>query len=161
MKGLISSSRYLIIIPVFGSFLSAILLLLYGMAEIVQIIGEALKKEITVTGAKTLALDLIVIVDIFLLGTVLYITALGLYELFIDDSLPLPDWLEINTLDDLKDKLTGVIILVLAVSFLGQVVTWNGQRDLLPYGAGIALMIAALTYFLSQRTKKSSSKNEG
>ena len=161
MKSLISSSRYLILIPVLGSFLSAILLLVYGMVEIVQIIRAALSAEVTVKAAKTLALDLIVIVDVFLLGTVLYITALGLYELFIDDSLPLPDWLEIHTLDDLKDKLTGVVILVLAVSFLGQVVTWDGQRDLLPYGAGIALMIAALTYFLSQRTKKSSSKNEG
>ena len=79
MKSLISSSRYLILIPVLGSFLSAILLLVYGMVEIVQIIRAALSAEVTVKAAKTLALDLIVIVDVFLLGTVLYITALGLY----------------------------------------------------------------------------------
>jgi hypothetical protein len=29
------------------------------------------------------------------------------------------------------------------------VVGWNGERDLLRLGAGIALVIAALTYFLS------------
>jgi hypothetical protein len=38
---------------------------------------------------------------------------------------------------------------VLAVLFLGHVVAWNGERDLLRLGAGIALVIAALTYFLS------------
>lgn len=44
--------------------------------------------------------------------------------------IQLPDWLEIHTLDDLKDKLIGVIVVVLAVLFLGQIVAWDGQRDL-------------------------------
>jgi hypothetical protein len=35
------------------------------------------------------------------------------------------------------------------VLFLGQVVAWNGERDLLGFGAAIALVIAALTWFLS------------
>ena len=86
--------------------------------------------------------------DLFLLGTVFYIIALGLYELFIDTNIRVPSWLEIKTLDDLKDKLIGVVIVVLAVLFLGQVVSWNGQKDLLGYGVAIALVIAALTYFL-------------
>ena len=38
---------------------------------------------------------------------------------------------------------------VLAVLFLGQVVAWDGSRDLLGFGVATALMIAALTYFLS------------
>jgi len=37
---------------------------------------------------------------------------------------------------------------------LGQVVGWDGQRDLIPIGAPIALVIAALTWFLSKSTKK-------
>ena len=43
----------------------------------------------------------------------------------------------------------GLVFVVLAVLFLGHVVGWNGERDLLRLGAGIALVIAALTYFLS------------
>jgi uncharacterized membrane protein YqhA len=85
---------------------------------------------------------------------VLYVVALGLFALFIDDRAPLPPWLEIHTIDDLKDKLIRVVIMVLSVVFVGQVVTWDGQRNLLPYGAGIALVIAALTYFLVQKPKK-------
>lgn len=160
MQRLISTSRYLIVIPALGSFVAATALLLYGAVEIVQLIGETLASGVSSKGAKALALAFIEVVDLFLLGTVLYIIALGLYELFIDDGLPLPAWLSIHNLDDLKNKLTGVVILVMGVLFLGQVVTWDGERDLLRYGGAIALMIAALTYFLSQRSKKAKADDE-
>lgn len=39
------------------------------------------------------------------------------------------------------------------LTFLGEVVSWDGERNLLPYGGAIAVVIAALTYFLSQRGK--------
>ena len=113
---------------------------------IVQAIAKA---EVSSKGAKALALEFIEIVDLFLLGTVLLMISLGLYELFINSDLKLPEWLQIRTFDDLKLKLVGVVIVVLAVLFLGHVVAWNGERDLLRLGAGIAAVIAALTYFLS------------
>ncbi len=57
-----------------------------------------------------------------MLAVVLYIMAVGLYELFIDDNLDLPAWLVIHNLEDLKEKLVGVVIVVLAVFFLGRVI---------------------------------------
>ena len=90
------------------------------------------------------------IVDVFLLGTIFYIIALGLYELFIDDQVKVPAWLEIHSLDDLKERLIGVVIIVLGVFFLEKIVTWKEQLDLLQLGVAIAVVIAALTYFLSQ-----------
>lgn len=42
-----------------------------------------------------------------------------------------------------------MVVVVLAVLFLGAVVSWDASRDLLGFGAGVALVIAALTYFLS------------
>jgi len=160
MQRLISASRFLIVVPALGSFVAATAVLLYGAVEIVLLIGENLAHGVSSKGAKALALGFIEVVDLFLLGTVLYIIALGLYELFVDDKLPLPDWLAIHDLDDLKNKLTGVVILVMGVLFLGQVVSWDGERDLLPYGAAVALVIAALTYFLSQRGKKTKAGEE-
>jgi uncharacterized membrane protein YqhA len=154
MRRLISASRYLIVVPAIGSFVAATAVLLYGAVEIVLLIVENVTHEVSSKGAKALALGFIEVVDLFLLGTVLYIIALGLYELFVDDDLPLPAWLSIHNLDDLKNKLTGVVILVMGVLFLGQVVAWDGERDLMPYGIAISLVIAALTYFLSQRGKK-------
>ena len=45
--------------------------------------------------------------------------------------------------------LVVVVVVVLSVLFLGAVVGWDGSRDLLGFGAGVAMVIAALTYFLS------------
>ena len=151
----LASSRYLVMIAVIGSFLSATAILVYGGIEVILLIGDAFfSGKIDGKVAKSLLVSFIEIVDLFLLGTVIYIIAIGLYELFIDDQIRLPDWLEIHTLDDLKDKLIGVIVVVLAVLFLGQIVAWDGQRDLLSYGVSIALVIAALTYFLRGKAAK-------
>jgi uncharacterized membrane protein YqhA len=103
---------------------------------------------------KLLALSFIEIIDVLLLGTIFYITSLGLYELFIDENLPTPAWLHITQIDDLKAKLIGVVMVILMVIFLGQVVNWDGQRDVLYLGVAIALVIAAGTFFLGWRGKK-------
>ena len=160
MQRLLSVSRYIIVIPALGSVVAATALMVYGAIVIVKVLGQTFTVGVSSKGAKALALAFIEVVDLFLLGTVLYITALGLYELFIDENLKLPDWLSIRDLDDLKNKLTGVVIVVMGVLFLGQVVTWDGERNLLPFGGAVALVIAALTYFLSQRGKKDKG-NEG
>jgi uncharacterized membrane protein YqhA len=137
------------VIAVLGSLAAAAALFVYGIAETIAVIAEAVAKmEVTSKGAKALALAFIEIVDLFLLGTVLLMIALGLYELFIDSELKLPDWLHIRTFDDLKNKLVGVVLVVLAVIFLGHVVAWDGSRDLLGFGIAVAAVIAALTWFL-------------
>jgi uncharacterized membrane protein YqhA len=155
IKKVLGHSRFLILIAVVGAFFAATALLLYGASELAAFLWQTVASgEVTQKGAKALALACIEVVDLFLLGTVFYIVALGLYELFIDETLELPHWLEIHNLDDLKNKLVGVVVVVLAVLFLGQVVTWNGERDLLHFGAAIAMVIAALTWFLSLKGKK-------
>lgn len=152
---LIQSTRYIILLAVAGSFAAAVALLVYGSVLAFQTIGDAISSGyVSGKGMKALVLSSIEIVDTFLLGTVLYIIALALYELFIDDAVPVPDWLVIHTLDDLKYKLVGVVVVVIGVLFLGQVMAWDGQRDLLGYGVAASLVIAALTYFLSLKGKK-------
>lgn len=151
---ILSSSRYLVLIAVLGSFMAFIALLIYGGFETVKtIVDVAVAADFSEKGAKELILSAIQIVDLFLLATALYLIALGLYELFIDDTIDLPKWLVIHNLDDLKEKLVGVIIIVMGVLFLGKLVGWDGKSDLLNPGAGIALVIAALTYFLGEKKK--------
>jgi uncharacterized membrane protein YqhA len=151
---ILSSSRYLVLIAVLGSFLAFIALLIYGGIETVKtIIDVAIAADFSTKGVKGLILSAVQIVDLFLLATALYLISLGLYELFIDDTIPVPKWLAIHNLDDLKEKLVSVIIIVMSVLFLGKLVDWDGKSDLLNPGAGIALMIAALTYFLGQKKK--------
>ena len=76
--------------------------------------------------------------------------SLGLYQLYFHQDMRLPSWLKIVTLDDLKSKLVGVTVTVLAVYFLGRALTWVSGVDIAYLGIGIALMIVALTYFLSK-----------
>ena len=152
---LIGLIRYIIIVAVLATLIAATALILFGTVETYVVIRDVFSKgEFTSKVAQTLLLSFIEITDIFLLATVLYIVALGLYELFIDHQVPVPNWLEIRTLDDLKDKLIGVVIVVIGVGFLGQFTTWNGETNLLVSGGGAALVIAALTFFLGQKSKK-------
>jgi uncharacterized membrane protein YqhA len=155
MNRLIGVARFLILIAVVATLVAAIALLFFGAIDTALVIwGVFSKGDFSSKTGKTLLVDVIEIVDIFLLATVLYIIGLGLYELFIDDSVPVPRWLEIHDLDDLKDKLVGVVVVVIGVGFLGQFVSWDGQANLLIPGGAAAVMIAALTYFLSQKPRK-------
>ncbi len=147
LRTVLASSRFFIAIAVLGSFVAAVALIVYGGIVVVDVTWHTFSHEIGPEGAKDLAVDFIELIDLFLLGTVLYIVALGLYELFIDSELPMPNWLLIQDLDDLKDKLIGVVIVLLGVSFLGKVVTWNGSRDIIYFGGAIGFVILALGGF--------------
>ena len=148
-----ASSRYLIASAVLGTFVAALTVIVTGLFAVGELAWEALRHPRTdEKQAKEIAVRTIELIDVFLLGTVLYIVALGLYELFVDQDLPLPPWLVFKDLDDLKGKLISVVVVVLGVLFLGQAVTWDGERDLLRFGAAIALVIAALTFFVGRKT---------
>lgn len=155
IKRLLSSSRYLVLIAVIGTFLASLTLLIFGGISVVQLIGDTvMHAQITSKTGKALTLGFIEAIDLFLLGTVFFMISLGLYELFIDDTIPVPDWLEIHTLDDLKDKLIGVIVVVMGVVFLGHVIKWHGEQELIWLGGAIALVTAGLTWFVSNKKKK-------
>jgi uncharacterized membrane protein YqhA len=154
LRRILSSSRYMIAIAVIGSFLASIVTLIYGGISVIGIIINIFSHgDFTANGGKSLAVESIEVIDLFLLGTVLYIVALGLYELFIDDRLLMPSWLVISDLDDLKTKLTGVIIVLLAVTFLANVVSWDGSANILALGLSIGLVLFALGFLLSTSFK--------
>jgi len=154
LRRILASSRYFIIIAVLGSFLAAIALIFYGGLTTVNILIEVFTHAtFTIVGAKHLAVECIEVIDLFLLATVLYIVALGLYELFIDENLPVLPWLVITNLDDLKAKLTGVITVSLAVTFLAYVVEWDGNTNILALGVSVGLVLFALSFLLSRTTR--------
>jgi uncharacterized membrane protein YqhA len=139
-------TRFLIYIPVVALFVGSVALVLLGGYETLMAVYSAFFDG-SVSEKQTLV-DFITLADLFLLATVLYIIALGLYQLFIDDTLPLPQWLIVHDLDDLKEKLTSVVIVVLAVFFLGVVVKSPESIRILWEGLGIGAMVLALSVFL-------------
>lgn len=143
---MLGTSRFLIILAVMGTFLSAATLMVFGILRSLDIVAELLaEKDVSETGGKHLIVDAVSVIDIFLLGTVLYIISAGLYQLFVDDRLSLPRWLHIGTLDDLKAKLTGVIVVGMLVTYLGSITEWkSGDLSIAALGLGIAGVIIAI-----------------
>jgi uncharacterized membrane protein YqhA len=152
LRNVFGASRFIIGLAVIGAFVGSAILLLIATVTLVSIAWNEIvtfdPDNLDRRHIDRLAVELIEITDIILLGTVLYIVALGLYQLFIDRNLPLPHWLKVNDLTDLKRDLIGVVVVLLGVSFLGEVVNWEGASDILPLGAAIALVIAALGFIL-------------
>ena len=139
----------MVLAAVLGSLAGAAALFAYGLVDTMAVIARTIAAgEVSTKGAKGLMLYFIEIFDLFLLGTVMLIMGLSLYELFMDSDLKLPARLEIRTFEDLKTNLVTVVIAVMAVTFLGQVVSWDGRTDMLGLGVAVALVIAALNVYL-------------
>jgi uncharacterized membrane protein YqhA len=163
LRALFASSRYVVGFAVIGTFLGSVVLLVMGALSVFRTAWQEIKDLREqgwgiVTGSdpgslsghhvERLGVEFIQVTDIILLGTVLYIVSLGLYQLFIDHSLPLPRWLQVDDLADLKRDLISVVVVLLGVTFLGEVVDWNGESAILQLGISVALVIAALSIIL-------------
>ncbi|MEL6975671.1 MAG: YqhA family protein [Bacteroidota bacterium] len=91
------------------------------------------------------------ILDLILLSFSIFITSIGIFELFVSPIPDLPKWLQIKDFDNLKGMLVKVIVVVMGISFMGRAVTWDGQEELLGYGIANGIIILALSYFLNSK----------
>ena len=154
MKKLMSVTRYAVFIPALASIVGALLLMAQGSYEMVLAVID------TTTDGSTLketVVEVLTAVDAILLGTVLLVIGYGLYELFIDAELDVPMWLRVDDLDDLKSKLIGVVVAIIAVVFVGVFVDSNRKADVLSYGVGAGALVVGLAIF-AFATKKSGSR---
>lgn len=154
MPRFLAACRYILIVAVIGCVLLAAGVVVMGFGRIVTAGGVLVRSgDFSAKAAKTASLAVIEIIDLFLVGTVAYITAVGLYKLFISDAeIQLPIRLKIESLTDLENKIIGVIVAALAVAFLGQAASGYEPGALLSYGGGIALVIAALAFFVAKNS---------
>lgn len=145
-RRVVGGTRMIALIPAFALAICAFALTLATAVDAFTAIGHYIEGGFDLN---QLAIELVEYTDMFLLGVVLYIVALGLVCLFVTDKIPLPKWLEFHDLDDLKERLISVIVVMLGVYFLGVVLSGRGGLDLVWLGVGICLVIGALTFFTS------------
>jgi uncharacterized membrane protein YqhA len=146
MGKLLGNSRYVVFIAVIGLLLASIAVYVYSGILTVNVIIEAFQNGFNTEQARAFSSELIEVIDLFLLGTVLFMTSVGLYELFVDPKISIPEWLSVANLDELKFNLVAVIVVMLMVLFLGAAAAatdFENGLDLLYYGGGIALVILA------------------
>jgi uncharacterized membrane protein YqhA len=125
-----------------------------GSISILMVIADAVLYNAYL---KDTIVDILTAVDAILLGTVLLVIGYGLYELFVDTRLEVPEWLQVRDLDDLKSKLIGVVVAIIAVVFVGVFVDSNRAADVVSYGLGAGALVAGLALF-ALATRKESAK---
>ena len=157
--------RLVIVLGVVGLLMASSIVFLLGMIETTTLVGEfatTLWKnhghlaEETGHGLLTyneLILDVITVVDDFLVGIVLLIFGLGSYDLFVSRIDPAleqtdirPDWLIFSSLEELKSVLGKVVLMILTITFLQVTIdmTFDKPIDLIYLGGGIALVSLGL-----------------
>ncbi|MFH1898779.1 MAG: YqhA family protein [Candidatus Desantisbacteria bacterium] len=154
------NSRFIVITAVIASMISAIVLFLIAARDVGILTVHAWHymaghiSEPYNVFHDALVGHIIGAVDDFLLGTVLLIFSLGLYELFIskidaaEKDARGSNILLIKSLDDLKDRLAKVILMILIVMFFKHVLhaSFVEPLNILCLGGGILCVSLAL-YF--------------
>lgn len=146
----ITGTRFFVLIPVIGLAIAAVILFIKGGIELIYFLPELISGMEETATHGNIIVEIVEIVHLFLVGTVLFITSLGLYELFIEP-LPLSPWLKTHNIEELELNLVGLTIVVLAVNFLS-VIFEEQENNLALYGIGYALPIVALAYFMKVRS---------
>lgn len=154
LKNLYLISRVLVIIAIIGTIITSIIVIISGFMQIFRIISYLMQESLLSEEIGSyLSVNVTEIIDLYLIGLALIIIALGLYQLFIDSDLDLPEWLNTTSFDVLKVRLLIVVVVVLAVMFLGYASKATDGIMIAGIGIGISAVIIAIGYILSIASK--------
>lgn len=141
-------TRFGISLSIVGVAISCFVLLIYCLIVLARTIYHAFTDTgFDLEGAEHLAVELIELTDFFLLGMVLYVVALGMYQLFIKPDIPVPGWMRVSSLNDLKSQIINVVVVLLVVTFLASVITWNGDDSVIYFGGALGIVIISVSVY--------------
>ncbi|MCX7120398.1 MAG: YqhA family protein [Gammaproteobacteria bacterium] len=147
-------ARLFIAVAVVAGIVASLLMVVVGSISVIDDVGN-LAHMLSSNGLeftqRTLIINAVNAMDTFLIATVLFIFSIGLYELFIREihvAKSSSKELLVNSLDQLKEKLAKVILMVLFVTFFKYAIsmTYKTTTDLI-YLA-IAILLISLAMFL-------------
>ena len=166
-EAVLLSSRYIVLIPVIACVLISFLLIGIVTIEVGQLPGhlrpfvdtvlpESQRTHLYSEGIASIAR----IIDGYLFAMIMLIFAMGLYELFIGKIVVREEHsiaarlLLVSDIDDLKDRLTKVVFLILIVTYFEYALrgTYDTGIELLYLAGGIALV--ATSIWLTSRSGK-------
>ena len=138
-------TRFIASVPAMGLLIAAIVL---AIGTFVSVCVSSFEFVVGDISLHDLTIEFVEDADIFLLAVALFILSIGLVNLFLSENIPLPKWLEFHDFDDLKERMTSVIIVMIGVYFLGYVLKGSHGIDTLWVGLGCAAIIIALSFFM-------------
>jgi uncharacterized protein (TIGR00645 family) len=154
-------TRLFVLLPVIFGLIGAIILFVVASKDIYEVLTYTI--DVYANGLhpekfhEEIVSKIIGAVDLYLIAVVMLIFAFGLYELFIskidaaEDTKTGSTILAIHSLDQLKDKIAKVIVMVLIVSFFQKVLhtRYDGALEMLYFALSIGLLAVGL-YFLGK-----------
>ena len=154
-------TRLFVLLPVIFGLIGAVILFVVASKDIYEVLTYTI--NVYANGLhpekfhEEIVSKIIGAVDLYLIAVVMLIFAFGLYELFIskidaaEDTKTGSTILAIHSLDQLKDKIAKVIVMVLIVSFFQKVLhtRYDGALEMLYFALSIGLLAVGL-YFLGK-----------
>lgn len=149
------SSRLIILVAVIFSILSSIALFLIGSADLYHVVVATYQYFFMGVHPADFHADVVAeiigAIDLYLIAVVLLIFGFGIYELFISDidvakGSGGDKVLYVSSLDELKDKIAKVIVMVLVVSFFQRVLhtDYKGAQEMLYFAISITALSLGL-----------------
>lgn len=159
-EGAIWNSRFVVLLAVIFGLLGAIILFVVASMDIWGVAVYTFNTLITHAHPENFHEDIVAgiigAVDLYLIAVVMFIFSFGLYELFISDIEAAEGkngskLLAIHSLDQLKDKIAKVIVMVLVVNFFQRVLHTNFATPIeMMYFALSITALAVGLYFLGK-----------
>ena len=161
-EGGLWGSRFMVIMAVIFGLVGAVVLFIVASFDVYDTAKFVINKYLTHAHPHNFHEDvvggIIGAVDLYLIGVVMLLFSFGLYELFISDIDAAKEEdgednkiLAIHSLDQLKDKISKVIVMVLVVSFFQKVghTEYNGALEMLYFALSITAVSVGL-FFLNK-----------
>jgi len=157
-EGVIWNSRFIVLLAVVFGLLGAIILFVVASMDIWQVAVETYQVIFHIIPHpehfhENIVAGIIGAVDLYLIAVVMFIFSFGLYELFISDIDQAEGkngskLLAIHDLDQLKDKIAKVIVMVLVVSFFQRVLhtEFTSPLEMLYFALSITALAVGLSF---------------
>ncbi len=153
MRFFLEKGKYAVLLAVISTFAASIATFIWATIRMMHNVYDMFRAASEAHFAVSVAPHMVAVIDSYILAVILYIFSIAMYELFIG-KLTLPEWLIIKDLDDLKKKLSSVIVLMLAVTFLEHLVKWEKPQDTLMFAVAITVVIFGLIFYMKLKEKK-------
>lgn len=162
-------TRLLILLAVVFGLIGAAILFVVASVDIYEVLSYTINVYANGLHPKdfheVIVSKIIGAVDLYLIAIVMLIFSFGVYELFISkieaaqNKETGSNILAISSLDQLKDKIAKVIVMVLVVGFFQRVLhtEYNGALEMMYFAVSIMVLAIGL-FFLGKVGKKSDNK---
>lgn len=161
----IISTRFISVLAILSSLAGAVLILCLGVLDTISVFKNVITGNVVAQGeiepSVIVIVDLLEILDDFLVGLALLYFAYGIYSLFIlIDSKPEnePSWLQVDSISTLKKTLLELLVVLLSVVFVKGILEYETiqilEWDILVIPASIVAIALSIRLMLVEDGEK-------